>query len=298
MPRAELGGEVSGRQIEQLVDELILFANISVADPPRLPLADHVHRLVSLNRSPGGSELTKALLGLHSSFDRSMILLQDVVQVLDRSMSAAAAQGSFLFPCCSRGDVEAGLICIDDAGLGVRWIAEGLAKQAFGRRSIAQRRQREVDSGTGGIDGPIEVTQTALHSNIRLIDTPGFVGRLEMTAQPLLQFGTVTLNPTPDRRVIHLQTALGEQLFDIAERERVPKIPVVTKNSKSAENSRLFAAFGVFSSHSADLRRTFHWRQPFGLRAIFRGREVGWTPFGPLAIRWSQSLIGDHSGGA
>ena len=35
--RAELGGEVSGRQIEQLVDELILFANISVADPPRLP---------------------------------------------------------------------------------------------------------------------------------------------------------------------------------------------------------------------------------------------------------------------
>src|ERR1019366_1973445 len=53
MPRAELGGEVSGSQIEQLVDELILFANISVADPPRLALADHVHRLVSINRSPG-----------------------------------------------------------------------------------------------------------------------------------------------------------------------------------------------------------------------------------------------------
>jgi hypothetical protein len=31
-----------------------------------------------------------------------------------------------------------------------------------------------------------------------------------MTAQPLIQFGTVTLNPTPDRRVIRLQTALGE----------------------------------------------------------------------------------------
>jgi hypothetical protein len=31
-----------------------------------------------------------------------------------------------------------------------------------------------------------------------------------MTAQPLFQFGTVTLNPTPDRRVIHLQTAFGE----------------------------------------------------------------------------------------
>jgi hypothetical protein len=35
--------------------------------------------------------LAKALLGLHASFDRSMILLQDVVQILDRPMSAAAA---------------------------------------------------------------------------------------------------------------------------------------------------------------------------------------------------------------
>jgi hypothetical protein len=52
-----------------------------------------------------------------------------------------------------------------------------------------------------------------------------------MTAQPLFQFGTVTLNPAPDRRVIGLQTAFGEQLFDIAERERVPKIPAHgTKN--------------------------------------------------------------------
>ena len=135
------------------------------------------------------------------------------------------------FNCCNRRAIEAGLISVDDAGLRMRWIAESLAEQAFGRRGIAQRRQQEVDGGTGGIDGPIEVTPTAFHSNIRLIDPPGFVGRLEMTAQPLFQFGTVTLNPTPDRRVIHLQTAFGEQLFDIAERQRVPKIPAHgTKN--------------------------------------------------------------------
>jgi len=34
---------VSGRQIEQLVDELTLFTNIIAAGPPRLPLPDHVH---------------------------------------------------------------------------------------------------------------------------------------------------------------------------------------------------------------------------------------------------------------
>ena len=68
-----MGGEVSGRQIEESVDEPILLTNIIVADPPRLPLADHVHRLVSRNRSPSCVELAKALLGLPASFDRSMI---------------------------------------------------------------------------------------------------------------------------------------------------------------------------------------------------------------------------------
>jgi len=92
-------GEVSDGQIEQLVDELILVANIIGADPPRLPLADHMYSLVSGNRSPCCVELTKVLLGLHAAFDRAMILLQDVIQILDRSMVAAAPQGSFRFQC-------------------------------------------------------------------------------------------------------------------------------------------------------------------------------------------------------
>ena len=46
------------------------------------------------------------------------------------------------------------------------------------------------------------------------------VGELHMmAAQPLLQFGTVALDPSPGRRMVRLQTALGEQLFDITERE-------------------------------------------------------------------------------
>ena len=57
----------------------------------------HVHGLVSLDRSPRRVEFTKALLGLHAAFDRSMILLQDIVQVLDRPVAATASQDSFLF---------------------------------------------------------------------------------------------------------------------------------------------------------------------------------------------------------
>ena len=79
-------GSVSCSHLEQLVDELILLPNIRTVQPSRLPLPDHVHGLISLDRSTHRREFTTALLGLHSSFDRSMILLQDAIQVLDRPM--------------------------------------------------------------------------------------------------------------------------------------------------------------------------------------------------------------------
>ena len=90
-------GSVSCSHPEQLVDELNLSLNIRTTHPPRLPLPDHVHGLVSSDRSPRRVEFTKALLGFHSSFDRSMILLQDVVQVLDGPVATTASQDSFLF---------------------------------------------------------------------------------------------------------------------------------------------------------------------------------------------------------
>ena len=83
--------------LEQVVDELNLSPHIRTAHPPRLPLPDHVHGLVALDRSPRRLKLTKSLLGFHASFDRSMILLQDVVQVLDWPVAATASQESFLF---------------------------------------------------------------------------------------------------------------------------------------------------------------------------------------------------------
>ena len=46
-----------------------------------------------------------------------------------------------------------------------------------------------------------------------------------MTAQPLLQFRTVALNPALDCRVVRFQAALVEQFFDITERERLPQVP-------------------------------------------------------------------------
>ncbi len=145
-----MGCEVSGSQIEQPVNEPILVANIIVADPPCLPLADHVYSLVSRNRSPSCVELAKALLGLHSSFDRSMVLLQDIVQILDRSMLAAATQSSFRFICGNRRAVEAGLISVDDARLRMRG-----ALSAWRNRRLAAAASRNADNRKS-IMAPVE----------------------------------------------------------------------------------------------------------------------------------------------
>ena len=82
----------------------------------------------------------------------------------------------------SFGTVEACLLDVDDAGLRMRRNSQRLTEQAFGRRGIAQAREHEVDRGAGGIDGSVEVAPTALDTNVGLIDTPGLIGWLEMTA--------------------------------------------------------------------------------------------------------------------
>ena len=97
------------------------------------------------------------------------------------------------------------------------------------RLAVAASRKPEstkVDRGAGGIDGSVEVAPTALDTNVGLIDTPGLVGWFEMTAQPLLQFGTVALDPAPDGRVVPLPgRARGAVLRHRGTRARVPKVP-------------------------------------------------------------------------
>src|ERR1035441_2789195 len=86
-----------GCQIEKAIDELNLKKKIISCHPSSLPLPDHVDCFVALNRSPCCLKFSEALFGVHSTFDGSMILFQNVVQVLHRSVSTAGAQRPFLW---------------------------------------------------------------------------------------------------------------------------------------------------------------------------------------------------------
>jgi hypothetical protein len=81
----------SGCQIEEVIDELDLPTEIISCHPSNLSLPDHVDCFVALNGSPGRLEFSEALLGVDSTFDGSMILFENVIQVLYGSVSTTIA---------------------------------------------------------------------------------------------------------------------------------------------------------------------------------------------------------------
>ena len=70
------------------IDELVLRQEVTLLHPSDLTFADLVHRLVALNRPSRTTKLTKMLLGADPFLDSTVILLQDVVQILNRPVTA------------------------------------------------------------------------------------------------------------------------------------------------------------------------------------------------------------------
>jgi len=131
-----------GCQIEKAVDELNLAKKVVSCHPSNLPLPDHVNRFVALNRSPSRLKFSEALLGVHSTFDGSMILFENVVQVLHGSMSTAVAQRPILLTVGNRGAVYRRQVGVDHSRLGMGPIDERLAKTA----ALAASASRNADS--------------------------------------------------------------------------------------------------------------------------------------------------------
>jgi hypothetical protein len=83
-------------------------------------------------------EFSEALLGVHATFDGSMILFQNVVQILHGSVSTAVAQRPFLLTVRDRGAINRCQVGVDHSRLGMGSIAECLAKQALGSIGVAK----------------------------------------------------------------------------------------------------------------------------------------------------------------
>src|ERR1041385_9220759 len=82
----------SRRQTKDVFDEHSLVGDIVFSYVPHLSLAYHVHRFDPLKRSPCRTKGAESLARSKPPFYRSMILLEDVVQVLYWSTTTTSAE--------------------------------------------------------------------------------------------------------------------------------------------------------------------------------------------------------------
>ena len=156
--------------------------------------------------------------------DGPVILFQDVIEILHRSMLAVLLQNTLVFELHNRRRVSGILVGVDDPR---RWMvrsAQRFGEEALSRCCIAFSREKEVDRRTAGVHRPVQVHPLALSPDVGLVHPPRVVRRLEVPAQAPLHFRSIPLDPSPHRDVVGAQAPIGEQLLDVAIREREAQI--------------------------------------------------------------------------
>ena len=99
----------------------------------------------------------------HPAFDGPVILFQDVIKILHRSMSTLLFQNTAGFELNDGWRISSVLVGVDDPRHGMVLPAQGFGQKALGRRCIAFGREKEVDRRTGGVHGPVQVHPFAFH---------------------------------------------------------------------------------------------------------------------------------------
>src|SRR5271165_4734300 len=138
-----------------------------------------MNRFIAADRTPGGQKGPEMLARLDPALDGPVILFQDVIEILHRSMLAVLLQNTLSFELHYRRRITGVLVGVDDPRRRVVLSAQSLGEEAFGRRCIAFSREKEVNRRTGRVDSPVQIDPLALNPDVGLIHPPAVVGRSE-----------------------------------------------------------------------------------------------------------------------
>src|SRR5271170_5216526 len=102
-------------------------------------------RFVAGDRAPRSPERAKMLACAYPALDRPMILFQNVVEILHRSMPAILFQSLLGFESLDGRWITGVLVGVDDPRHRMVRSAQRFGEEALGRWCVAFSRQKEVD---------------------------------------------------------------------------------------------------------------------------------------------------------
>src|ERR1700730_1592277 len=123
-------------------------------------------RLVARNCAPGAPKRTEMLTRADPALDRPMILFQNIVEILHRSMSTVLLQSALGFELYDGWRVSGLLVGVDHPRVRMRRASQGFGQKALGGHGVALGRKKEVEGRPSGIHRTIQVAPLALDPDV------------------------------------------------------------------------------------------------------------------------------------
>src|SRR5450756_466556 len=215
----------SGRLCCQGVE--LLCRGLSPATIFHLPFSDHVHEFDAGEKDSGAAKILEAEHWSGSAFNSSMVLLDNVVQVLDLAHDDP-------LPSSDINGFESRYIraaLIDGHVLGCPVPLDCLFEEPVCRGLVAMRPQQEIDGVACLVNGTIQILPLAPNLDVCLVHAPTPADLAFGAPEGLLQYGQQFDRPAMDGRMIDGNPALGHHLLQIPKTQRVSDIPAHTKQN-------------------------------------------------------------------
>jgi len=182
-------------------------------------------RLVAGDRAPGGPKRSEVLTRVDPSLDRAVVLLQDVIQVRHRPVSAIVHQSTLGFEPHDCRRVRAVAVGVDHPRHRIVLPSQRFSQEALCCGRVLLCREKEVDCRTGRVHRPIKVAPLAFDPDVGFVHSPTVVGRSEPRSQSTLNFRGVTLHPPPNGHVVDQKSTLSKEFLHVTVRKREAQLP-------------------------------------------------------------------------
>jgi hypothetical protein len=135
-------------------------------------------------------------------FEKAVILLDQIIEILDLPQFASLWDMSFCFEFGKRFWVGSIYVDVDHPGFAGKRDRKRCEKEALGGLSISRRTQEKLERVALRINGSIEIHPFLFDFDIRLIDCPGISSGVEVWPTAFVEFWGISLDPAVDGRVI------------------------------------------------------------------------------------------------